>query len=112
METNVSSNYPHYIQLGVYLNDKREIEVVSIDDNTTDLPSDSELIKIVSFSLLKSIDFQPFTGDMWAFLLVNALRCLTEEQRAGLCFDLYSRSELTDSLDKNIQQLKLERETN
>ncbi len=55
---------------------------------------------------------QPFTGEMWSFLLVNALRCLTEEQRAGLCFDLYSRNELTESIDKKIEMLKLERQSN
>ena len=55
---------------------------------------------------------QPFTGEMWSFLLVNALRCLTEEQRAGLCFDLYCRNELTESIDKKIEMLKLERQGN
>ena len=55
---------------------------------------------------------QPFTGEMWSFLLVNALRCLTEEQRAGLCFDLYCRNKLTESIDKKIEMLKLERQVN
>lgn len=55
---------------------------------------------------------QPFTGEMWTFLLVNALRFLTEEQRAGLCFDLYCRNELTESIDKRIEMLKLERQGN
>jgi hypothetical protein len=55
---------------------------------------------------------QPFTGEMWSFLLVNALRCLTEEQRAGLCFDLYCRNELTESIDKKIEILKSERKGN
>jgi hypothetical protein len=55
---------------------------------------------------------QPFTGEMWSFLLINALRCLTEEQIAGLCFDLYCRNELTDSIDKKIEMLKLERKGN
>jgi hypothetical protein len=55
---------------------------------------------------------QPFTGDMWSFLLVNALRCLTEEQRAGLCFDLYCRNDYTESIDKRIDLLKLERQGN
>lgn len=50
------------------------------------------------------------SGEMWSFLLVNALRCLTEEQRAGLCFDLYSRSKLTESIDKRIVDLKKERQ--
>jgi len=55
---------------------------------------------------------QPFTGEMWSFLLVNALRNLTEEQRAGLCFDIYCRNELTVSIDKKIELLKLERKSN
>lgn len=55
---------------------------------------------------------QPFTGEMWSFLLVNALRYLTEEQRAGLCFDLYCRNELTESIDEKIEMLKLERKSN
>ena len=50
-----------------------------------------------------------YKNDMWRMLLVNALRCLTEEQRAGLCFDLYSRSLLTEIIDKKIEQLKKER---
>lgn len=52
---------------------------------------------------------RPFTGEMWSFLLGNALRCLTEEQRAGLCFDLYCRNRLTESIDKSIEMLKSER---
>lgn len=50
------------------------------------------------------------SGEMWSFLLVNALRCLNEEQRAGLCFDLYSRNELTKSIDERICKLKEERQ--
>lgn len=50
------------------------------------------------------------SGDMWAFLLVNALRCLDEEQRAGLCFDLYSRNELTKSIDQRISKFKEDRQ--
>lgn len=53
-----------------------------------------------------SVTPYPFSGDMWAFLLNNALRCLTEEQRAGLCFDLYSRSSLKDEIDTKISQHK------
>lgn len=48
--------------------------------------------------------------EMWNFLLVNALRCLTEEQRAGLCFDLYCRNELTESIDERICKLKDDRQ--
>ncbi len=54
-------------------------------------------------------DIQPFTGDMWQFLLVNALRHLTEEQRAGLCFDLYCRSEIKELIDGKIQDVKNEK---
>jgi len=50
------------------------------------------------------------SGEMWSFLLVNALRCLNEDQRAGLCFDLYSRNELTESIDERISKLKSERQ--
>ncbi len=52
---------------------------------------------------------EPKTGEMWTFLLNNALRGLTEEQRAGLCFDLYSRNSLTDSIDTKIAELKKSR---
>jgi|GEM_PF-2048937 len=62
------------------------------------------------FDVMTSL--QPFTGEMWSFLLVNALRNLTEEQRAGLCFDIYCRNELTVSIDKKIELLKLERKSN
>jgi len=55
---------------------------------------------------------QPFTGEMWSFLLVNALRFLTKEQRAGLCFDLYCRSEMVEVIDAKIESLKLERKHN
>jgi len=55
---------------------------------------------------------QPFTGEMWSFLLVNALRYLTEEQRAGLCFDLYCRNDYIESIDKRIELLKLEHQGN
>jgi len=52
---------------------------------------------------------EPFTPEMWAYLLTLALRNLTEKQRAGLCFDLYSRSEMTDAIDARIEALKTER---
>jgi len=45
----------HYIQLGVHLNEGLVIKAVTIDENTTDIPSDSKLIKRVAFNLLKSI---------------------------------------------------------
>jgi len=54
-------------------------------------------------------DVPLFSGEMWSYLLVNALRCLTEEQRAGLCFDLYCRNAMTETIDKKIDQLKQER---
>lgn len=52
---NVASSVSHYIQFGVHLNERLGIKAVTIDHNTTDLPSDSELIKRVAFTLLKSI---------------------------------------------------------
>jgi hypothetical protein len=52
---------------------------------------------------------EPFTSEMLNFLLVNALRLLTEEQRAGLCFDLYSRSSLTAEIDKRIEGWKAQK---
>lgn len=48
--------FSHYIQLGVHLNEGLGITSVTIDHNTTDLPSDSELIKKVAFTLLKAIN--------------------------------------------------------
>lgn len=54
-QTNVGSSVSHYIQFGVHLNERLGIKAVTIDHNTTDLPSDSELIKRVAFTLLKSI---------------------------------------------------------
>ena len=47
---------------------------------------------------------EPKSPEMWAFLLVNAMRNLTEEQRAGLCIDLYVRSEFKDYIDKRIKE--------
>jgi len=52
---------------------------------------------------------QPFTGEMLSFLLVNALRYLSEEQRASLCFDLYCRNGLTEVIDDKIESIKLGR---
>jgi hypothetical protein len=54
---------------------------------------------------------EPFTPEMWAYLLTLALRSLTEEQRAGLCFDIYSRSDMPDAIDARIEALKTERAT-
>lgn len=54
-QTNVGSSVSHYIQFGVHLNERLGIKAITIDHNTTDLPSDSELIKRVAFTLLKSI---------------------------------------------------------
>ena len=52
-----------------------------------------------------SLNIKPFSPEMWSFLLVNSLRSLTEEQRAGLCFDLYSRNGLKDTIDSKIEEL-------
>ncbi len=53
---------------------------------------------------------QPFTGEMWSFLLVNALRLLTEEQRAGLCFDLYCSCMIKENIDNKIEALKADKQ--
>jgi hypothetical protein len=66
---------------------------------------EKQITELKSFT--KNIN--PFTGDMWQFLLVNALRFLTEEQRAGLCFDLYCRSEIKELIDGKIQDVKSEK---
>jgi hypothetical protein len=47
---------------------------------------------------------QPYTNEMWQFLFSNSLRCLTNEQMEGLCFDLYSRSVNKKSLFKKIKK--------
>jgi hypothetical protein len=44
-----------YIQLGLHLTDDLGIKSVTIDHNETDLPSDSKLITLIAFALLKSI---------------------------------------------------------
>jgi hypothetical protein len=49
---------------------------------------------------------KPRTAEMWSFLLVNALRCLTEEQMAGLCIDLYVRSANWQYIDARIKEHK------
>lgn len=45
----------HYIEFGINLNEGLGITSVSINYNTTNLPSNSELVKKVAFTLLKSI---------------------------------------------------------
>ena len=49
---------------------------------------------------------KPLTNEMHAYLLVNALRSLTEEQRKGLCLDLYSRSENKDAIYDAVTALR------
>ena len=49
---------------------------------------------------------KPRTAEMWSFLLVNALRSLTEEQMAGLCIDLYVRSAKWQYIDARIKEHK------
>lgn len=44
-----------YIQIGIYLTDDLGIKKVVIDENNTHLPSDSELLKRVSKTILKSL---------------------------------------------------------
>lgn len=51
---------------------------------------------------------KPFTGEMWAYLLVNALRYLNDDQRDGLCYDLFVRStaktEIQDKINDFMEQ--------
>ena len=47
---------------------------------------------------------EPFTGDMWAYLLVNALRFLNNEQRDGLCYDLFMRSDNKETICKRFNE--------
>lgn len=46
----------HYIQLGIHLNKDLKIKSVTIDHNTTDLPTNVDLVKKIAFTLLKSIE--------------------------------------------------------
>ena len=45
----------YYIQLGVHLTGSLGMKSVTIDCNTTSLPSDSELIKKVAFTMLRAL---------------------------------------------------------
>lgn len=54
-QTDIGRSASHYIQFGIHLNERLGIKSVTIDHNTTDLPSDSQLIKIVAITLLKAI---------------------------------------------------------
>jgi hypothetical protein len=46
----------YYIQFGIHLNSRLGIKSVTIDHNDTDLASDSDLVRRVSFTLLRSIE--------------------------------------------------------
>ena len=48
-------NDAHYIEFGVYLNEDLGVTGIQINFNTTDLPSDSVLVKRVCFTLIKSL---------------------------------------------------------
>ena len=48
----------------------------------------------------------PASKEMVSFLLVNALRSLSEAQMADLCFSLYVKSGQSDVIDKRIEELK------
>lgn len=48
-------NTAHYIQIGVHLDDQLGIKKATIEWNSTHLPSDSELIKRVAMTLLRSL---------------------------------------------------------
>lgn len=43
----------HYIQLGIHLNENLGITSVMIEENTTDLSHDSELVKKAAITILK-----------------------------------------------------------
>lgn len=43
----------HFIQIGIHLNEGLAIETLTIDHNTTQLPSDYELIKLVCIGLFE-----------------------------------------------------------
>ena len=58
------------------------------------------------FSVSVSLPSKPFTGEMSAFLLVNILRNLTDEQQAQLCADIYVRSSKKDYIDKRIKEMQ------
>jgi len=45
----------HFIQIGVHLNEDLGITSATIDHNTTKLESNSELLRLISIALLKSI---------------------------------------------------------
>ena len=47
-------------------------------------------------------------NEIRSFLLVNALRNLSQEQQAGLCVDLYARNENKNNIDETIAALKLQ----
>lgn len=74
----------------------------------------TQYVKWLEQKIISLIDnpLQPWLGNMYSFLLVNALRSLNEEQRASLCFDLYSRNEQPESIDNKIELLKLYRKSN
>lgn len=46
----------HYIQIGVHLNEKLGIKSITIEENTTELECNSELLKKICIGVLKSID--------------------------------------------------------
>lgn len=66
----------------------------------------NELEKERDYYKSLSVPPEPHTGEMWSFLLVNSIRLLTQDQQAGLCFDLYERNDHKELIDDKIQQLK------
>lgn len=48
-------NTTHYIQIGIHLDDQLGIKKATIDENTTHLPSNSELIYRVAITLIRSL---------------------------------------------------------
>ena len=53
-----------YIQLGIHLTEELGLKSVTIDHNETDLPSDSNLINLVAFALLRSINLNKESVDL------------------------------------------------
>lgn len=58
------------------------------------------------FEELTGVFPDPQSNEMHAFLLVNALRLLSDEQQAKLCFDIYLRLENKCFVDQEIKKLK------
>lgn len=63
--------YNHYIQIGVHMDEKFGIRSVTIDENTTHLVSDSQLIKNLCVAILKAISLN--NDDVMVQDLLNSI---------------------------------------